>query len=293
MESPVPLEAMRLLVAIDDHGSISAAARALGVSQPAATSRLRALEARHRITLVRRSAQGSRLSEDGQAVATWARSVLREAAVLESGLAALSTRRRGDLPVAASLTVAEQLMPGWLATMRDAYPDVHVSLSVVNSAEVLTAVEQGRVAVGFVETPGRLSEVQSTQVGSDRLLVVVAPGHRWSRARRPLSRATLLEEAFVIREEGSGTRETFTRRLGAEPQVALAASSSGAVIASAMSGLGPAVVSELALGDQLAAGRLIEVATEIDLVRPLRAVWQRGSRLRAPASDLVAIARGG
>lgn len=291
MESGVSLDAMRLLVAIDDRGSISAAARVLGITQPAATSRLRALEARHRITLVRRSAQGSRLSEDGQAVAAWARSVLREASVLESGLAALSTRRRGGLAVAASLTVAEQLMPGWLATMQEAHPEVHVSLVVVNSAEVLAAVRSGQVAVGFVETPGRLEDVHTTQVGSDRLLVVVAPGHRWARARRPLSRAALLEEAFVIREAGSGTRETFTRRLGTEPTVALAASSSGVVIASAMSGLGPAVVSELALGDQLAAGRLVEVATEIDLVRPLRAVWQHGTRLRGPAGDLVTIAR--
>lgn len=287
----VDLESMRLLVAIDDRGSISAAARALGVSQPAATSRLRAVEARYRITLVRRSTQGSRLTEDGQAVCAWARSVLREAAVLESGLAALSTRRRGDLTVAASLTVAEQLMPGWLATMHEGYPDVQVALSVVNSADVLAAVTQGRVGVGFVETPGRLPDVQSTTVGHDRLLVVVAPGHRWTRARRPIGRAALLDEAFVLREAGSGTRVTFTRALGAEPRVALAASSTGAVIASAMSGLGPAVVSGLAVQEQIAAGRLAAVPTDIDLVRPLRAVWERGARLRPPASDLVAIAR--
>ena len=84
----------------------------------------------------------------------WARQVMREADVLESGLRALSRPRRGDLAIAASLTVAEQLMHHWLGEMRHAHPGQHISLSVVNSAEVHRAVTDGRVACWCWSRPG-------------------------------------------------------------------------------------------------------------------------------------------
>lgn len=287
----VDLEDLRLLVLVDELGSLSAAARALGVSQPAATTRLRRLETRHQISLVRRAPQGSSLTEDGRAVCAWARQVLREASVLESGLVALSRRRRGDLAVAASLTVAEQLMPQWLVDVREAHPDTHVSLTVVNSAEVHSAVLDGRATVGFVETPGRLSGTHARVVGRDRLLVLVPPGHPWTRAREPISRETLRSATFVLREPGSGTRVTFTRALGIEPGVALEAGSSAAVLASAAGGIGPGVVSELSAADYVQSGRLVEVPVAVDLRRSLRAVWRSGTRLRGAAETLVEIAR--
>lgn len=289
--SGVDIDDLRLLVAVDELGSISAAARALGISQPAATTRMRRLESRHQIGLLRRAPQGSTLTEDGQAVCAWARQVLREADVLESGLRALSRRRRGDLAIAASLTVAEQLMPHWLGEMRHAHPGQHISLSVVNSAEVHRAVTDGRVAVGFVETPGRLTGTHARVVGHDRLLVLVPPGHVWTRSRRPIPREVLRDELFVLRERGSGTRVTFTQALGGEPRVALEASSSAAVLASAARGIGPGVVSELSATDYVRTGRLVEVPVAVDLRRSLRAIWPSGTRLQGPADDLLHIAR--
>ena len=282
---------MRLLVAVDTLGSISAAARSLGISQPSATSRIRSLEAEHRISLVRRSSRGSVLTSDGQAVCTWARAVLREAAVLESGLGALTMRRQVDLSVTASLTIAEQMIPGWLALMHEAFPDVRVSFAVENSTHVVESVVSGRADLGFVEIPGRLRAVSSVVVGEDRLVVVVTPGHRWTRIRRPLSREALLQESYVLREKGSGTRETFTAALRTEPQTAVTAGSTGAVVASAVSGIAPAVASALSVSEQLAVGRLVSIPTQLDLTRPLRAVWARGARLRGTAADLVHIAR--
>lgn len=284
------IEYLRLLVAVDELGSISVAENAVGTSQPAATLRLRRLETRHQIDLLRRSSRGSTLTEDGQAVCAWARQVLREAAVLESGLTALGRRRRGDLSIAASLTIAEQLLPEWLTRMHDAHPGVHVSMPVVNSAEVLSAVIDGRISLGFVETPGRLSGVHARVLGRDRLLVLVHPGHPWTRSRQPIASEVLAEEPFVLREPGSGTRVTFTRALGREPRLALEASSTTTVLGAAAGGLGPAVVSELSAGEFLQAGRLAEVPVAVDLRRQLRAVWPTGTRLRGPAADLVELA---
>lgn len=85
-----------------------------------------------------------------------------------------------------------------------------------------------------------------------------------------------------MREPGSGTRATFSRALGSEPRVALEAGSTSAVIGSAISGVGPAVVSEFAVRHFVEPGALLDVPVDLDLRRPLRAIWREHERLRPP-----------
>ena len=285
----VVLDSLRLLLAIGTHGSLGKAARELGVTQPAASSRLRTLEARYGLNLVLRSARGSMLTEDGQAVAGWARSVIAEVETLEAGLDALGEQRRGSLSLAASMTIAEYLVPGWIARLRSQLPGVVAGLVVVNSVDVIQLVRRGQVRIGFVEGPVDTAGLTVTTVGHDELILAVSPDHGWARLGRPVRRDELLEMPLVLRELGSGTRSTFEQVVGAQPRVALHASSTHAVLGAARSGVGPAVVSELAARQDVEAGRLVAVATELDLRRPLRAVWRRSDRLRSPLAELVAI----
>lgn len=286
----VDLESLRLLLAVDAFGSIGAAARDLGITQPAASSRLRAMETRHGLNLVARSPRGSVLTEDGQAVVGWARTVLREVAMLETGLEALTEQRRGSVSIAASLTIAEYLVPGWIARLRSRFPDVVAGLVVVNSDDVVAMVRAGQVRIGFVEGPVVATGLVMKTVGHDELIVAAAPEHPWARTRRPITREELLEMPLVLREPGSGTRTTFEQVVGAEPLAALQASSTHAVLGAALNNVGPAVVSEIAARQDIEAGRLVAVPTELNLRRALRATWRANARLRSPLTDLVDIA---
>lgn len=290
MASRIDLESLRLIVAIDRHHSLGAAARELGISQPAASARLRSVESGYGLSLVSRSARGSELTEDGRAVCSWAENVLREVDTLQAGIAALSEQRKGGLEIAASLTIAEYFLPRWLGEMQRTMPDVHTALRVMNSAEVEAQVRQRDVSLGFTESPERPRGLSTRRVGSDRLAVVVAPRHEWTRRVYPPTADELAQTPLVLREAGSGTRETFDRALGTEPRIALEASSTSALVGAAVNGVGPAVVSEVAVRSQLDAGVLVEVTTELDLRRPLLAIWRADERLRSPATDLVAIA---
>src|SRR4051794_5556190 len=113
-EVPVPLAhrvpdlgAMELLLAVARLGSLGRAARELGISQPAASGRLRALETQLGVALVRRSPSGSRLTDEGALVSVWARRVLEAAEAFDAGAQALRGRRDSRLRVAASMTVGE------------------------------------------------------------------------------------------------------------------------------------------------------------------------------------------
>lgn len=290
MPSSIDLESLRLITAIDRYGSLGAAARDLGISQPAASARLRSVESRYQLSLVSRSTRGSTLTEDGQALCSWANAVLREMETLQAGIAALSEQRHGGLEIAASLTIAEYFLPRWLGEMQRLRPDVHTALRVMNSAEVVATVRARKVSVGFTENPDRPAGLSTRRVGSDRLAVVVAAQHQWTRRAYPPTVDELARTPLVVRETGSGTRETFDRALGAEPRIALEASSTSTLVGAAVNGVGPAVVSEVAVRSQLDSGVLVEVPTELNLRRPLLAIWRADETLRSPATDLVAIA---
>ena len=285
-----------LLLSVSRSGSLGLAAAEHGISQPAASTRIRRLERQLGVTLIERSPRGSRLTPDGELVAGWAQSAIDAAAALDAGITSLRTQSDAVLRVAASMTVAEYLLPGWLTALRARDPDAAVALRAGNSAEVASAVLNGGADIGFVEGPDLPHGLASRQVGTDRLTVVVPPGHPWARRRAGITAAELVATPLVAREPGSGTRRYLDGALHAQagldrvPPVA-ELSSTTAIKSAVAAGIGPAVLSALAVAPELAAGTLHAVrVTGVDLTRRLLAVWADGRQLTGPAADLRAIA---
>ncbi|MBA4609574.1 LysR family transcriptional regulator [Aeromicrobium sp. Marseille-Q0843] len=293
MTPDVDMETLRLLADLAELNSLSAAAQARGISQPAASARLRAFEARWRVTVADRSPRGTALTTDGLAIVSWARTVLHEVDLMRAALTALSDERHAELEVAASLTIAEFILPRWLGELRSRSVVVRPRLHVVNSEKVAELVRSRTVDVGFIESAAVPRDLAHRLVGSDQLAVVVEPRHPWARRSTPVPREALRNEAWVLRETGSGTRSTFERALRFEPQLAMEADSTTALIGAARAGVGPAVVSRRAVASELETGRLVEVPTDLDLWRPLTAIWLMERRLPDSVDALLRIARAG
>jgi molybdate transport repressor ModE-like protein len=299
------LSALEMLLTVARTGSLNSAARELGVSQQAASSRIRAIEAQTGVTLLSRTARGSTLTAEGVVIAEWGTRLLAVAAELDAGIAALRQDHRRRLRVSASLTVAEQLLPAWLVSFRagarrpggaDAGgPGAEIVLTAANSDAVIAHVSDGRADVGFIEGPHVPSALRRRVIARDRLVVVVPPAHAWAR-RGTVTAAELAATPLVSREQGSGTRDALAaalaRSLGpatAQAPAALSLSTTAAIRAAVLAGAGPAVLSDLAVGDDIAAGRLVQVTVPgLDLRRALRAVWRGSAALPAgPARDLI------
>lgn len=287
------LASLRLLVQVAELGSVGKAARAAGIAQPSATKRLAALERRAQLPLLVRGPGGSVLTDDGKLVVEWATKLLAAADEFRTSLAALRADRAATLRIAASLTIAEALLPRWLHDLRRVSPTVHVGLTVTNSTEVARLVlSSSDVDIGFVEGPGVLAGLVSRVVGVDELIVVVPPDHPWPHRRRPLTAAELAATPLVVRETGSGTRETLDRELARHspvpPQLELG--SNAAVKGAAVAGIAPAVLSRHAVEAELATGTLVAVeVADLKLVRRLRAVWPKGRHLTEPAATLLQV----
>jgi DNA-binding transcriptional LysR family regulator len=213
---------------------------------------------------------------------------------LMAGVTALAAEEDARLRVAASLTVAEYLLPGWLSALRQESPDVILAVAVSNSSQVLTQVRDGSADVGFVEgSQAPQDGLAVVTVRSDRLVVVVHPGHPWARRASPVTGAELAAADLIVREPGSGTRQVLDRALrswgGAHSWLELG--STATILAAARRGEGPAVLSALAVTEDVDAGRLVPVQAEgIDLSRALRAVWPSDRPLAPLARRLLNLA---
>lgn len=292
MATPTPqLDDLQLLVLVAHTGSIGSAATARGLSQPSVSRRLALLERALGVPLLSRTRRGTTLTPSGQVVLGWAETLLGAADAFTRSVETLREHRRSSIRVAVSMTIAEHRAPLWLASLHDQHPDLRVALRVHNSSDVTDMVEQGEADLGFIETPWVRPHLRRRRVGTDRLVVAVAPGHPWATKGRTVTATELAGSYLLVREPGSGTRETLDHALARERlqlSAGMVMSSNSALRAAATSGIGPVVLSELALTAELAEGRLVEVAVEgLTLRRPFSAVWRKDAALHEGAAALL------
>jgi DNA-binding transcriptional LysR family regulator len=252
--------------------------------------------------LLDRSRRGSALTATGELLVQWSAGVLEAAEQLDAGIAALRADRRGRLSVAASLTIAEHLLPGWLVALRARQAQLgrtptEVRMTATNSRRVVELVGSGEVDLGFVEGPDAPEDLRHRLVGTDTLVVVVGPKHPWAaRSGRRVTAPMLAATPLVVREPGSGTRTVLERALAGLPTAppALELSSTAAVRSAVAAGAGPAALGAHAIRDDLTTGRLVRIEVAgLDLTRRLHAVWRGGAHPpEGPARDLVSWAAG-
>lgn len=278
MTAAPDLDDLSVLVLVAKAGSIGQAASQLGLTQPSVSRRMAALERSLGVVLLHRTRRGSSLTPAGRVVVDWASTLLAAADDFSRSVATLRGERDESIRVAVSMTIAEHHAPGWVAKLAARAPRVRVSLSVTNSTEVADRVENREADVGFLESPTIRDSLDRRRFAWDELVVAVAPTHPWAGLGRPLRAAELAESRLLVREPGSGTRETLEHAFassGLTLQADVEMASNTALRSAAIAGIGPVVLSAAALESDLTAGRLVAVPLEdLPLRRPLSAVWR-------------------
>ncbi|MCP5426337.1 MAG: LysR family transcriptional regulator [Gammaproteobacteria bacterium] len=248
-------------------GGVLAASRAMHISQPALSARLRRLEDALGQVLFDRSAQGMALTVAGKRLLPTARKlpkVLREAVEAVDPTAA--TRLAGPLRLSASTTLADFVLPPLLAEYARLNNVSGLELRVGNTDEVLGAVRSGRVALGVVEGLRRAAGLHLEPFAHDEIVPVYAPDKLPPAIRDQLNTLTgvgdLARMPLLWREPGSGTRrvieEAFRRRgvSVSELPTDFVLGGTLALRGAVLAGLGIAFLPRRAIGQELAEGRL-------------------------------------
>ena len=262
------LDQLRIFVAVAERQHLTQAAYVLALTPSAVSASIRALEDRYGTPLFDRVGRRIEVNGAGRIFLDEARATLARAAGAERVLVELAGLARGALALQASQTIASYWLPPLLVRFRATHPQIDVRLDIGNTQSVADAVREGLADLGLVEGGVDDAALVVDSVGQDRMAIVVAPGHPWTRKRK-LTAADLQAARWIMREPGSGTRSALEEMLmeqGADLaalQVALTLPSNEAVRAAVMCGSDVAGLSELVAAPYIAAGLLAKVCVNL------------------------------
>ena len=249
---------MRLLVEIERRGSLSAAAREVGIGQPSASQHLRLLEAAAGQRLVERNGRGSRLTEAGRVLAGRAAQALATLGAADEELAALAGLQTGTIHLGASTAPGVYLLPGTLGCFRRDYPGVTIEVEIAASAAVLRRLLDGRIQLAIVGSEHADDRITLEPFLEDEIVGVAKPG--LLKLRRGMLEPTLMSEVTLLaRERDSSSRQIVEEELaaaGAQPAGVWELGSSEAIKRGAGEGLGVSFLSRYAVMDEVARGEL-------------------------------------
>ena len=283
---------LEVFVAVARHGSVSRAADAIALSQSAASTALGELERQFGSQLFDRLGKSLRLNALGTQLLPKAVAILDRAGEFEQLMA--GGAGFGKLKVGATLTIGNYLAVLVVADFLRRHPDSRVQLEVRNTATIVHDVANLELDLGLIEGQCNDPAVEATPWVRDELVVFARPDHPLA-GRGPVTADQLLAEAWILREPGSGTRQTVEQALRGRfsaLHIRMELEHTEAIKRSVESGLGIGCISRLALRDAFRRGSLVPLeCPELDLGREFNFVWHRQKHQSAGAREFVALCR--
>ncbi|WP_213815974.1 LysR family transcriptional regulator [Glaciihabitans sp. dw_435] len=287
--SDLDLHSLRIVRAIADTGSITAAARALGFSQPAVSQHLQRVEIRLGVPLITRVGRGVRLTEAGAVLARHAVTVTTALDAASGELAELAGLQSGSVRVAAFPTASSTLVPRLFAAMRERHPGITVGYVEAEPPEAETLLRDGAVDLAITFSyAGDGSSVgtglTSTTLFTERTVVVLPATHALAGASTaPVDLADLAAERWIAGcPRCRGHLLTVCATAGFEPAISLETDNAAAVLSMVASGLGVAMLPRLALATAtIPAGVVIREHTP-ESIRSIHLLTNDGGR-RVPS----------
>ncbi|MEO8956621.1 MAG: LysR substrate-binding domain-containing protein [Ktedonobacteraceae bacterium] len=268
------------------HCSYVRAAEELHFSQPAVSAQIRQLEESLEIKLFDKIGRKTHLTQAGEELYLYSRKIFSVIEEMQETMESLRSPQYGRLSVGADTTVGTYVIPALLGKFHQMYPEVDISLDVVNRAALVEAIMSNRIDMAIV---GRVPDdipVEIEPFARNELVLVASPRHRLAGiAGVPL--AELGREHFLLREVGSGTRaalETVFQEAGVPLQVSMQVGNNSAIKQGVAAGLGIALISRVALDMELETNRLVILDVEgFPVLRQWRLVHIKDKHLSATA----------
>jgi DNA-binding transcriptional LysR family regulator len=270
------LRQLQVFLAVAQFQNITRAAESLNMSQSAASGALRELEQQFGIQLFDRVGKRLQINDLGLSLHSQSQALMAQADALE--LAFGQSSDMGLLKVGATLTIGNYLAVGIVARLMAEQKNARITLDVANTAEVVRRVASFELDIGLIEGEVQNPDLEMIPWLEDELVVFCAPTHSLARYRE-LTDDDLLAATWIVREAGSGTRQTFDRAMhGLLPRlnILLELQHTEAIKRAVEAGLGISCLSRIALIDGFRRASVVALGTpQRDLRRRFYIVLHR------------------
>jgi DNA-binding transcriptional LysR family regulator len=282
----LPPNQLRTFLKVARRLSFTRAAEELHLTQPAVSAHIRKLERAIGGPLFEQIGRRVSLTATGEVVYRYAEQVLALEGELRAAIADAQHVCQGALAIGTSTTIGISVLPDLLRRYRQANPLVRLQVRIGNFPEVVHGLLEGQLDVGLISAEDHDDDrLESVPVLDDELVLVVAPGHRWAELSS-VDPEDLAGEPFVLPGAGSRLRpqvEALLAPYGVVPDVVAESNSLIAIARMVETRIGATLISRLAVVDELAQGRLCEVALRgIEAPHPVSLLIHRDKH-RTPA----------
>lgn len=258
---------MQVFLIAAETENFSEAGRRLNISQPAVSMQIRSLEQTLGTDLFHRSGRHISLTEAGHALVPMARDLVSRAIHIEEVMASMQGKVIGLLKLGCSTASGKYILPKIIARLRECHPAVDVVCHVNTRDLALQMLLEGRAHVAITSLREPSKDIEYRPFVQDHIVLIVSADHRWAK-QGVIRPADLVGEEFILREEGSGTRETLKEGLTqhdlslAHLNTVMVLGNSEAIAVAVREGIGVAFISALVAADEFRSGALVPVAVE-------------------------------
>jgi len=242
---------LKVFCTVAETKSFSKASEIIRLTQPAVSLQIQALEEIYGTKLFNRSGCLITLTSAGQTLYKYAKEINSLYTEVEKQIGKLTGVVKGVLTIGASSTIGNYLMPAVISGFKKRFPAVKVHLIIGNTKTIVDLLNSASIDVGFVEGEVIKQKLTTEKFLIDEMVLIIPPQHPWAN-RASISIMELPKEHFIMREEGSGTRqmiEKYLTKYGISSQnikIALIMGSTESIKSAVEEGLGVSIVSKWA-----------------------------------------------
>ncbi len=247
---------LKIFSKIAELKSYSNAAQALYLTQPTVSQHMAALENYIGLKLFDRVGKEVQLTSAGEMLYRYAKNIVSMAEEAQQSLDAFRGKKQGHITIGASTIPGEFILPELLGRFSEKYPDIKATMRIGDTEDIVHELLNRDVELGVVGAKVKDSRLQFSRFMDDDLVLVVPRGHRWW-LQESVEVTALVEEPFVMRERGSGTRLAMERHLkkaGVDPDqlhITTMVGSTTAVKQAVKAGLGVSLLSSRAVQEEV------------------------------------------
>ena len=254
-------QTLQVFITVAEHKNFTRAAEQLHMTQPAISHYIQTLEQTMGVKLLDRTNKYVRLNKAGEIVYYHAKKIMGLYHRMHSLVDDLQQTASGTVIIGSSYTFGEYILPHTIAYLHEHYPLIKPSIKISNTEGIIELVANHELDIGIIEGDIKNKNVIIEPFAEDKMYIIVPAGHRLVN-RNQLDARELSEETWIVREQGSGTREItdkFFADFNIQPESLMEFGSTQVIKESVEAGLGITLLSHWTVRKELALGTMKKI----------------------------------
>lgn len=288
---------LKVFCTVAETKSFSKTSEIIHLTQPAVSLQIQALEEIYETKLFDRSSSFINFTPSGEILYKYAKDILNLYAEAEKEIGKITGLIKGSITIGASTTIGNYVLPTLIADFRKKHPKIKINVFIGNTKRIVDLLNSGGVDIGLVEGETLKHKMKTDPIITDELTFIVPPFHPWAK-KKVVSILEVTKEPFILREEGSGTRQMIEKYLSShgintgDMRIALVLGSTESIKEAVESGMGISIVSKWAARKEVKYGSLkLITPKEEKILRNFSLIRQKSAVLSHAVDEFLAYLR--